>query len=214
VRAYAELYERGAATRPADLDRAMSGIGRESERMTLLVEDLLLLARLDEGRPLAREPVELDAVVRESVETAQTMEPARPIDLRSEPVTVLGDRDRLRQLVDNLLANVRAHTPAETPVGVSVGRSDGSAVVQVEDHGPGLAPEDAERVFERFFRADASRSRESGGVGLGLSIVAAVAQAHGGSASARSQPGEGATFAVSIPLADGADDAVDGSGSM
>ena len=201
VRAYSELYRRGAATRPADLDRAMGGINRESERMSLLVEDLLLLARLDEGRPLEREPVDLCEVAGEAVETARTVEPSRPIDLEAEPALVLGDRDRLRQVVDNLLANVRAHTPAGGAVHVRVARNGTNAVLEVEDSGPGLDEEELERVFERFHRGDPSRSRASGGVGLGLSIVAAVAEAHGGSASADSAPGHGSTFRVELPLA-------------
>ncbi len=201
VRAYAELFDRGADRNPADLERAMSGITRESERMSLLVDDLLLLARLDEGRPLEREPVELDEVVREAVETSAALEPERPIELESQPVAVLGDRERLRQIVDNLLGNVRAHTPAKAPVRVRVGAVAGEALIEVEDSGPGLSAEAAERVFERFYRADDSRSRASGGVGLGLSIVAAVAQAHGGTVAARSQPGEGATFTIALPLA-------------
>src|SRR2546421_6437741 len=109
VRAYAELFGRGAAARPEDLERAMSGISRESERMSLLVEDLLLLARLDEGRPLERAPVDLQDVVGEAVETARTVEPGRPISLDAAEAVVLGDRDRLRQVLDNLLAHVRAH---------------------------------------------------------------------------------------------------------
>jgi two-component system, OmpR family, sensor kinase len=200
VRAYAELFRRGAASRPDDLERAMSGIGRESERMSLLVEDLLLLARLDEGRPLERNPVDLEEVVGEAVETARTVEPSRPIDLEAQQAVVLGDRDRLRQVVDNLLANVRAHTPAGAPVHVRVSRNGRSAVVEVEDSGPGLGEEEAEQVFERFHRGDPYRSRASGGVGLGLSIVAAVAEAHGGSASARSTPAEGSTFVITLPL--------------
>ena len=201
IRAYAELFTRGAERRPEDLARSMAGITRESERMSLLVEDLLLLARLDEGRPLAREPVELDQVVAEAVDTALTVEPERSISLDAEQTIVLGDRDRLRQIVDNLLANVREHTPPETPVRVSVSASDGTARIEVEDAGPGMAPEEAERVFERFYRADPSRARASGGVGLGLSIVAAVAEAHGGEVSARSEPGRGSTFRISLPLA-------------
>jgi two-component system OmpR family sensor kinase len=179
----------------------MDGISRESERMSLLVDDLLLLARLDEGRPLARVPVDIEAVVEEAVETARTVEPERTIVLETEEAAVLGDRDRLRQIVDNLLGNVRAHTPPGTPVHVRVGPSDGQAVIEVEDRGPGLSAEDAERVFERFYRADPSRARASGGVGLGLAIVAAVAEAHGGSVSLRSEPGEGATFRIALPLA-------------
>jgi two-component system, OmpR family, sensor kinase len=200
VRAYAELFRRGAAGRPDDLERAMSGIGRESERMSVLVEDLLLLARLDEGRPLEREPVDLSEVVSEAVETARTVEPDRRIDLEAAPAVVLGDHDRLRQVVDNLLANVRAHTPAGSAVHVRVGRNGTHAVLEVADEGPGLPAGEADRVFERFHRGDPSRSRASGGVGLGLSIVAAVAAAHGGSASATSEPGRGSTFRVALPL--------------
>lgn len=202
VRAYAELFSRGADRRPDDLRRAMSGITRESERMTLLVEDLLLLARLDEGRPLVREPVELDRVVEEAVETAVTVEPDRPVELASEPATVLGDRGRLRQIVDNLLGNVRAHTQAGAPVRVRVGAENGHAVIELVDTGPGMTREEAERVFERFYRADRSRSRASGGVGLGLSIVAAVAEAHGGTVEAESEPGAGARFRIVLPLHD------------
>ena len=169
--------------------------------MTVLVDDLLLLARLDEGRPLERQPVELDEVVSEAVETAQAVEPGRPISLEAEPAAVLGDRERLRQIVDNLLVNVRSHTPEGTPVSVRVGRDNGGAVVEVSDKGPGLTAEQAERVFERFYRVDESRARASGGVGLGLSIVAAVAEAHGGSVAAESEPGHGATFRITLPLA-------------
>ncbi len=200
VRAYAELFNRGADKRPDDLARAMTGISRESERMSLLVDDLLLLARLDEGRPLERKDVELERVVGDAVETARTVEPDRPIEFRAEHAVVVGDRDRLRQVVDNLLGNVRSHTPAGTPVEVSVARLNGDAVIEVKDSGPGMSEEDASRVFERFYRADASRSRASGGVGLGLSIVAAVAEAHGGTASASSEPGAGTTFRVTLPL--------------
>ncbi len=201
VRAYAELYDRGAAERPADLERSMRGISRESERMSLLVDDLLLLARLDDGRPLEREPVQLDEVVGEAVETAQAVDPERAIELHAEPATVLGDRDRLRQIVDNLLANVRAHTPPDTPASVSVARSNGSAEIAVTDAGPGLDEEHLAHLFERFYRADPSRARASGGVGLGLAIVAAVAEAHGGTVSASSRPGEGTTIAIALPLA-------------
>jgi two-component system OmpR family sensor kinase len=205
VRAYAELFDRGAAKRPDDLERSMTGISRESERMSLLVDDLLLLARLDDGRPLERVPVQLDEVVGEAVETAQAVEPDRPIELDTDPAVVIGDRDRLRQIVDNLLSNVRAHTPPGTPVSVSVRRQNGTAEIAVTDSGPGLEEEHLAHVFERFYRADSSRARASGGVGLGLAIVAAVAEAHGGRVSARSTPGGGATFEIALPLA-GQDD--------
>jgi two-component system, OmpR family, sensor kinase len=201
VRAYAELFKRGADKRPADLARAMEGISRESERMSVLVQDLLLLARLDEGRPLEQEPVELDEIAREAVETARTVEPERPIELEVEPTVVLGDRERLRQAVDNLLGNVRSHTPPTSPATVSVSRENGHALLEVRDSGPGLTEEAAQRVFERFWRADPTRSRTRGGVGLGLSIVSAVADAHGGSASAHSEAGQGAVFRITLPLA-------------
>jgi two-component system, OmpR family, sensor kinase len=201
IRAYAELFRRGADRRPDDLARSMEGITRESKRMSVLVDDLLLLARLDEGRPLERKPVELDEVVSEAVETAQAVEPGRPISLDANPALVLGDRERLRQIVDNLLVNARAHTPAGMPVSVRVGRDNGSALVEVSDSGPGLTAEQAGRVFERFYRVDRSRARASGGVGLGLSIVAAVAEAHGGTVAAESEPGHGATFRITLPLA-------------
>jgi two-component system, OmpR family, sensor kinase len=201
VRAYAELFSRGADARPEDLARSMSGITRESERMSVLVDELLLLARLDERRPLERQPVQLDALVAEAVDTARTVEPGRKIELTTEPVVVAGDRDSLRRIVDNLLANVRAHTPPDAPASVIVGRENGRAVVEVADSGPGLDEDDAARVFERFYRADPSRARASGGTGLGLSIVAAVVEAHGGSAEARSEPGLGARFRIELPLA-------------
>jgi two-component system OmpR family sensor kinase len=201
VRAYAELFGRGAASRPEDLERSMSGITRESERMSLLVDDLLLLARLDEGRPLEQNPVDLAQVVREAVDAAHVVEPERPIELSVEPVTVIGDEARLRQVLDNLFANARSHTPAGTPVSVALERVDGTARLSVADHGPGLGEDEAARVFERFYRADESRARASGGVGLGLSIVAAVTEAHGGAALAEPTPGGGATFVITLPLA-------------
>jgi two-component system OmpR family sensor kinase len=202
VRAYAELFRRGAHRRPDDLARSMEGITRESERMSVLVDDLLLLARLDEGRPLEREPVQLENVVREAVETARAVEPDRRIDLEAAQARVVGDHGRLRQIVDNLLANVRVHTPAASPVRVRLARANGQAWIEVEDSGPGMDPGEAERVFERFYRSDDSRSRRTGGVGLGLSIVSAVARAHGGNVNASSRPGAGATFRIVLPLAE------------
>ena len=201
VRAYAELYGRGAAERPADLERSMAGISRESERMSLLVEDLLLLARLDEGRPLEQERVRLDEVVREAIDAARAVDPDRPIGSELAEAVVIGDHDRLRQVVDNLLANVRAHTPAATPARVRVACNGAVAIVEVADEGPGLEDEQLEHIFERFFRTDASRARASGGVGLGLSIVDAVVRAHGGEATASSSPGEGTTIRLQLPLA-------------
>jgi two-component system OmpR family sensor kinase len=201
VRAYAELFGRGAAGRPEDLARSMSGITREAERMSLLVEDLLLLARLDEGRPLERDRVELDDVVGEAVDAARVLDDERPITLELEPAVVIGDRARLRQVIDNLFANVRAHTPPGTRVDVGLHSLDGHVELTVSDTGPGFTEAEAEQVFERFYRTDKSRTRTSGGVGLGLSIVAAVAQAHGGDAAAQPTPDGGATFVVTLPLA-------------
>jgi two-component system, OmpR family, sensor kinase len=201
VQAYAELFERGARDRPDDLARAMRGIEREARRMGVLVDDLLLLARLDQGRPLERAPVDVSEVARDAVDAARAVDGERSLELEaSEPVVVIGDRERLRQAVDNLLANVRAHTHAQTPAAVHVGRENGVALIEVTDEGPGLTDEQAAHVFERFYRADPSRSRDSGSSGLGLAIVAAIAEAHGGGATLDSRPGGGATFRISLPL--------------
>jgi two-component system OmpR family sensor kinase len=134
------------------------------------------------------------------------VDPDRPVDLEADPVVILGDRDRLRQVLDNLLSNVRAHTPPGSPVRVRVGSENGLAVVEVADSGPGMTSEEAARVFERFYRSDSSRSRATGGVGLGLSIVAAVAEAHGGAVTAHSTPGDGATFRITFPRNGGTPD--------
>jgi two-component system, OmpR family, sensor kinase len=200
VRAYSELFGRGAAERPEDLERSMTGITREAERMTLLVDDLLLLARLDEGRPLEHKPVDLAAVVAEAVDAARVVEPGRPIEVSVQPATVTGDEVRLRQVLDNLLANTRAHTQVGTPVSVELNRNHKEATLTVADRGPGLTEEQAARVFERFYRADSSRARASGGAGLGLAIVSAVIEAHGGSVEALETPNGGATFVITLPL--------------
>lgn len=200
IRGYAELFRRGADSRPEDLAKSMQRIEAEAARMGILVDDLLLLARLDQGRPLERKPVDLVRVVRESVDGARAIEPDRPIELDVPgSASVIGDDGRLRQVVDNLLDNVRMHTPAGSPAEVSVGSEGSEAVLSVTDHGPGLPPDVATRAFERFYRGDPSRSRTKGGAGLGLSIVAAIVQAHGGSVSARSSEGGGATFEVRLP---------------
>jgi two-component system OmpR family sensor kinase len=200
VRAYAELFERGAKMHPDDLDRSMAGIEREARRLSLLVDDLLLLARLDQGRPLERTEVDLVELAGEAVDAARAVEPARPLELRTNgPMVVTGDSLRLRQVIDNLLANVRAHTPPMAAATVSVGADNGDAVVEVSDHGGGLPPETQSRVFERFYRGDASRSRKSGGAGLGLAIVKAIVEAHGGTATAGSEPGAGTTVRVTLP---------------
>jgi two-component system OmpR family sensor kinase len=202
VRAYAELFERGADRRPEDLTRAMNGISRESQRMSVLVADLLLLARLDEGIPLEREPVALDEIATEAVETSRAVDPTRQIDVDTEPLIVFGDRVGLRQILDNLLGNVRSHTPQGTRATVHLRRRDGSALIEVSDEGPGMSADDVDRIFERFYRPDSHRSRESGGAGLGLAIVAAITAAHNGRVSVSSQPGRGTTFQISFPLND------------
>ena len=202
VQAYAELFERGARDHPDDLERAMGGISREARRMSLIVEDLLLLARLDEGVPLDEVRIDLVAVCEEAVEVARMLEPRRSLTLRaSGPAFVLGDPVRIRQVLDNLLANIRAHTPLASPALVTVEHAHGQVVAVVEDHGAGIAPDLAEKVFERFFRSDRSRSRTSGGSGLGLAVVAAIVDAHGGRAAITRTLGGGATVRIILPAA-------------
>jgi two-component system, OmpR family, sensor kinase len=200
VSAYAELFERGARDRPEDLERLLAGVRAETARMQDLVEDLLLLARLDEGRPLALAPVDLSALAGEAVRTARTLGPGWPVELSAPgPLEVTGDEVRLRQVLDNLLANVRAHTPPGTPTAVTVSRRAEGAVVEVADRGPGMSAEECARAFERFYRADPSRSRAHGGTGLGLSIVAAIVAAHGGQVAARPRDGSGLVVTVTVP---------------
>jgi two-component system OmpR family sensor kinase len=200
VSAYAQLFERGAASHPEDVERAMAGVRTESARMARLVEDLLTLARLDEHAELALEPVELVDLVTEATGTARLVGPAWPVGfVAREAVEVMGDRGALRQVVDNLLANVRAHTPPGTRATVTVERRGSQAMIEVADNGPGITAEQAAVVFERFFRADPSRSRQTGGAGLGLSIVASIMQAHQGRAEAEPAPGGGAVFRVWLP---------------
>jgi signal transduction histidine kinase len=218
IRGFAELYRQGAGRDPAELDRLMRRIEDQAARMGLLVEDLLLLARLDQQRPLDRDPVDLLALAAEAVNDARAVAPDRQIELvlgtgdsdggQGSALVVLGDDQRLRQVLANLVNNALTHTPAGSPVEVRVGAAplDGrpGAAVEVVDHGPGLAPEQAERVFERFYRADPARSHADGGTGLGLSIVAALVAVHGGMVQVDSVPGRGARFRVVLPLAPGA----------
>ena len=168
--------------------------------MNGLVEELLLLARLDEGRPLERHAVDLAELLVEAIGTARAVAPDRPIALKvAEVVEVTGDRDRLRQVIDNLLANVRAHTPAGTRTTIELRAERGSAVLRVSDEGPGMTTEQAARAFERFFRGDPSRTRSTGGTGLGLSIVEALVNAHQGSVQLASTTGAGVTVTVTLP---------------
>lgn len=202
ISAYAELFERGASDQKEDLGRLLGGIRTETVRMEHLVADLLLLARLDEGRPMEQRSVDLVALCADAVHTASTVGPEWPVRFEaSAPVEMIGDATRLRQVVDNLLGNVRAHTPPGTPARVTVAPEGTDVVVTVADEGPGMDPEDAEHVFERFYRSDPSRSRSHGGAGLGLSIVNAIVIAHHGTVEAVAQPGAGSTFVVRLPIA-------------
>jgi two-component system OmpR family sensor kinase len=202
IAAYAELFERGADQRPEDLGRVLQGIRSEAARMTRLVEDLLLLARLDEGRPLETVPVELVALAVEAADTSRAVGPEWPVDISARrPVEVLGDPVRLRQVVDNLLGNVRAHTPPGTHARVSVGEDGDWGVVTVTDDGPGLSDEQLAHVFQRFYRADPSRSRHTGGAGLGLAIVRAIVSALGGTVAVARAPEGGLSVTVRLKRA-------------
>lgn len=203
VRGYAELFRHGADQRPDDLAVAMRRIEEEASRMGVLVDDLLLLARLDQGRPLEREPVDLRGVAGDLVTDAQRLHPEWPLEFEDSPapLVVTGDDVRLHQAIGNLLANCRAHTPPGTPLAVRLSSGGGMAVVEVADRGPGIDPEISGRVFERFVRADDSRARASGGSGLGLSIVSSIVEAHGGRVELDTEVGKGSTFRLLIPLA-------------
>jgi two-component system OmpR family sensor kinase len=203
IRGFAELHRQGAVPDGEELTRVIRRIEDEATRMGVLVDDLLLLARLDQQRPLERQPVDLHRIGEDAAGDVHAMAPERDVafeDLGGEPV-VSGDEARLRQVVANLIANAVTHTPPDAAIRVRAGVVDGQAVLEVADTGPGLDPEHAARVFERFYRADVSRTRASGGSGLGLSIVAALVAAHGGVVEVDSQPGQGATFRVRLPLA-------------
>jgi two-component system OmpR family sensor kinase len=200
IRGFAELHRQGAVTDPADVARLLRRIEDEATRMGLLVDDLLALARLDEQRPLQVEDVDLAVLAADAVHDAQAVQPTRPMALVVDgPLRVCGDEARLRQVFANLLTNALHHTPTEARVTVRLHAGSGTAVVEVADEGPGMAAVDAERVFERFYRVDASRTRARGGSGLGLSIVASLVEAHGGTVGLDTAPGRGATFRVVLP---------------
>lgn len=202
IRGYSELTRRGGHELPDDVRHALSRIESESVRMSGLVDDLLLLARLDEGRQLAREAVDLGRLVVDITADARAASPDHDWVVRvpESPVVVLGDQPRLHQAIANLLANARVHTPAGTQVTAALGVLDGYAIVTVTDTGPGIPPEVQPVLFERFARADTSRSRATGSTGLGLAITAAIVRAHDGAVDAVSQPGQ-TVFRMRLPLA-------------
>jgi two-component system OmpR family sensor kinase len=212
IRGLAELcLQQGPAVSSSEVTALMTGIQREAARMGLLVDDLLLLARLDEDRPLDLHPVDLASVAVEAVAGARAAQPGRSVTLATaaDPVIVDADDARLRQVIDNLLSNALQHTPGGTPVTVTVQAGPAYGHLAVADAGPGLTAEQAARVFERFYRTDRARNRAHGGTGLGLSIVAALVAAHRGLITVDTQPGCGATFTVRLPLATGSDAADD-----
>jgi two-component system OmpR family sensor kinase len=232
IRGYGELYRMGALDTTDKVDDTMFRIEDAARRMGALVNDLLVLARLDEGRPVAREDVDLVALARDSAQDLHALDPTRevtvvpldgaPDDPGQVPdkLVVEGDRDRLRQVVTNLIGNVARHTPAGTPAEIALGvrpaprdaDGDGAspgageptsgsvAVLEVRDHGPGLTEEQGRRIFERFYRADSSRTRESGGSGLGMAIVAAIVGTHGGHVEVAPTEGGGLTVRISLPV--------------
>jgi two-component system OmpR family sensor kinase len=201
IRGYAELSRRSRQVVPDEIAHVLTRVESEAKRMTTLVEDLLLLARLDAGRPLAQDPVDLTMLAVDATSDAHAAGPRHfwQLDLPEEPVSVIGDGARLHQVLANLLANARTHTPEGSTVTVRVGAVPNAAVIQVSDNGPGIDPELAPRIFERFARGDSSRSRAAGSTGLGLSIVHAVVTSHGGQVGVQSRPGQ-TVFTVMLPL--------------
>jgi two-component system OmpR family sensor kinase len=200
IRGYSEVFDR-AKDDPENLELAMRRIEEESKRMGVMVEELLVLARLGEGREPEKLPVDLARVADDAVNDARASAPARDIALqRVGAADVLGDDHQLRQVVANLLNNALRHTPAEAQIRVTLQTADGRATLAVADDGPGLEADVAAKVFEPFFRADKSRARETGGAGLGLAIVAAIVEAHDGGVRLDTAPGAGATFTVTLPL--------------
>ncbi len=201
--AYAELFEQGAHDRPDDLRRAMTGIRNETGRMSELVDDLLLLARLDENRPLSAEPVDVTELVLAAIDAARAVEPERRLQPHiTAVVSTVGDPLRLRQVVDNLLANVRAHTSPTASCDVTVAQNDGDVVLTIADTGPGVPEGELGKLFDRFYRLDDARNRATGGSGLGLSIVAAIVRAHGGTIVAGPNVPSGLVITIRLPGSD------------
>jgi two-component system OmpR family sensor kinase len=198
IRGYAELFRRGAGARPEDLATSMRRIEEEAARMGIMVDDLLLLARLDQGRPMELAPVDLGAIAADAIADARTVNGGREISIDApDRLELSGDEARLREVVANLLSNALEYT--DGAIAVSVRAEDGSALLEVADHGPGLSEEQRAHVFEPFYRADPARTRRKGGAGLGLSIVSAILEAHGGTIAIVETDGGGATFRVTLP---------------
>jgi two-component system, OmpR family, sensor kinase len=200
IQGYAELHRQGASS-PEEVARGMARIEREAEHMAALVEDLLLLARLDQGRVLADERVDLTRIVEETVADARAADPQRPLalDLPDGPAIVRGDRLRLRQVLDNLLANIRDHTDPGTTATVTLADGDGTATLTVADNGPGMSTDEAAHAFERFWQAEPTPTHLRPGTGLGLAIVAELVAAQGGTITLDTSPGAGTTFTIRFP---------------
>ncbi|MEU3461477.1 HAMP domain-containing sensor histidine kinase [Streptomyces sp. NPDC006733] len=199
VRGYLQLYEKGMLD-PDEKERALTRVSAEALRMSRLVDELLALARMEDRPALAPRPVDLTQLVRDGVADLTMQQPRRPVALiLPGAVEVLGDEAQLRQILGNLLSNVRVHTPAESPLTVEVVRREEDVLLRITDSGPGLSPQDAARAFDRFFRADPDRARDTGGAGLGMSIVQAAVDAHHGSVRLDTAPGVGLTVLVTLP---------------
>ncbi len=200
IKGYAELFRAGGLSDEDALTNAMGRIEKESTRMGRLVEDLLLLARLDRETEIERAPVDMKLIVDGAVADFEALEPDRPVHVTGQDTAFVdGDEARLTQVVANLLSNARIHTPPGSPVDVAITSDNGRVVLEVTDDGPGIPADELPRVFDRFHRIDSSRARNSGGSGLGLSIVSAIVQSHGGTVSATNEDGRGARFTVTLP---------------
>ncbi|WP_324090401.1 HAMP domain-containing sensor histidine kinase [Glutamicibacter sp.] len=210
IQGYSEFYRHGGLADPEALDSAMGRIEAESKRMAHLVEDLLMLARLDEQRPLEKQSVDLLVLGQDAVEDTKVRAPLRKVSLVGldtkypAPASTVGDDARIRQVIANLITNALRYTPEDSAIEIAVGvrslvAGALDAVLEIRDHGPGIPEEDAHRIFERFYRADSSRQRETGGSGLGLAIVVAIVQQHGGSVALSETAGGGATMAICLP---------------
>jgi two-component system OmpR family sensor kinase len=201
IRGYAELYRVGGLAERSELDEAMRRTEQEAVRMSRLVDDLIDLAKLDEGRPLEQRPVDLSVLAADAARDAAAVDPGRRIDTGLHPgAVVVGDEDRLRQVIANIVGNALVHTPADTAIDVHVDVVGSQALLVVTDHGPGMPPDVAAKVTQRFYRADPARVRHRGGSGLGMSIADAAVVAHGGTIAVDSEVGRGTTVTVALPL--------------